>query len=121
MSTIITRTADAATTTPDLVMLHEDASEAASVVHPIIGSEDVDVTLRPARRPTGTLRLLYLTHADATAARELHRAASTFTIDSPDMPWLPARYVPQGAIGRVQQAQNVKRWMIEVGYQELAP
>lgn len=121
MSATITRSIDAVAITPDLVFAFEDASESASLLHPIIGSSEADVTLRPARRPTGQLKLFFLTHDAATAAREFHRAAATYGITSDSMPWLPARYVPQGPIGRVQEEANRTRWTITVAYQELAP
>jgi hypothetical protein len=120
MATVISRSTDAATVTPALVMPFEGEDEAGTVVHRIPGREFPDVTLAPALGSGGTLRLFFLTFADAEAARGFHRAAATFTIAS-DQEWLPAAYVPQGRIRRAQQAENLRRWVLEVPYEEIAP
>ena len=116
--TTIGRSVDAVTITPERVMLFEDDVEAGTLIHEKPGAEYPDATLRPALSPTGTMRLFFLTAADATAAREFHRAAASFTASSVSMPWLPARYVPR-TIRRVQQDRNPARWVLEVTYREL--
>lgn len=92
-------------------------NEARSIVHEIPGSEDVAVTLRPAAPATGTLKLLFMDHASAEAARALHLSAHALTVET-DLDYLPDAYVPQGAIRKLQQ-DSVKRWVLEVPYQEI--
>ncbi|MCZ4301276.1 hypothetical protein [Microbacterium oxydans] len=116
--TTITRNSDAQTIVPDLVLNEwETQNEAQTVVHKILGRPDVDVTLRPAIDAAGTMRLFFLTQAQAEAARLFHLPASTFSVATTDAR-LPARYVPQGQIRKAQQA-NDARWIIEVEFQEL--
>ncbi|MFB4348481.1 hypothetical protein [Microbacterium sp. CR_7] len=118
--TTISRSTDAQTIVPDLVLNEwETENEAQSIVHPILGSADVAVTLRPARDATGVMRLFFLTHAAAEQARLFHTAAATFATSSDDVR-LPALYVPQGGIRKAQQA-NDARWIIQIQYQEIRP
>lgn len=117
--TTISRSSDATTVTPELV-LDEWASdnEPQTRIHTILGRSDVDLTLRPARARTGTLRLLFWDAASAEAARQFHCAAATFTTAN-TLPWVPAAYVPNGSIHPAQQ-QNRSRWILEVPFQEIS-
>ncbi|WP_136024798.1 hypothetical protein [Microbacterium sp. K27] len=119
--TTITRSTDAQSITPDLV-LNEwiTENETQTKVHHILGRPDVDVTLRPASDATGTMQLFFLTHAAAEAARAFHTAAAAFAITGTDVR-LPARYVPQGGIRKAQQQPQDKRWVVEIRFQELRP
>ena len=119
MSAVISRSIDSATVVPGLVMLFEDEAEAGAILHPILGREYPDVTLRPASAASGVLRLFFLTHEEAAAARRFHMAAAVFSLASDTMPWLPARYVAHGQLRRVQQEQQSARWIVEIGYQEV--
>jgi len=121
MSATITRPGATTAVTPDLVMTFEASDETGTVVHPIAGRANPDVTLAEAALSTGTLRLFFLTHDDAEAAREYHRAPAAFTLTAPDMPWLPNHYVVNGPISRAQQEQNTLRWIVEVPFQEVSP
>ena len=118
MSTIITRSTDFATIEP-LLVLHEWVSEAEprTIVHPILGSEDFSVTLRPASMRTGIAQLLFRDADAAESARAFHRAPAVFVASS-DMSWFPASYVPNGVI-RVRPG-NGKHWVLELPFQELA-
>jgi len=116
--TTIARSTDGQTIEPDLVLTEwTTENEAQTIVHHILGRPDVVVTLRPATDAAGTMQLFFLSHAAAEAARQFHLAAATFTITSTDAR-LPARYVPQGGIRKVQQTIS-SRWVLEVAFQEL--
>lgn len=120
MSTIISRSIDATVVEPRMVLdPWESENEPGTKVHSILGRPDVDVTLAPARDRTGTLRLLFWDAVSAEAARKFHTAAATFSAAS-DLPWVPARYVPNGTIA-LRQQPNRNRWVLEVPFQELAP
>ena len=121
MATVISRSIDATTVVPDQVHIFEDDVTPGTVVHDVIGLTYPEVTLRPAKSPTGVLKLFFLTHEAAQLARVFHMTAATFSIVSETMPWLPSRYVPQRSIRRVQQVENPRRWVLEVGYRELQP
>ena len=121
MATVISRSTDAVTVVPDQVQIFEDDVTPGTVVHDAIGLTYPEVTLRPAKSPTGVLKMFFLTHEAAHLARAFHMAAATFSIVSETMPWLPANFVPQGSIRRVQQEESSRRWVLAVGYRELAP
>lgn len=121
MATTITRSTDGTVVTPTLV-LGEWASEdePGTLVHPVLGREYPDVTLRPAQASTGTMRLFFMDFAAADAARRFHRAPAVFRAVT-DIPWLPAAYVPNGPLRRAQQSENMLRWVLEVPFQEVEP
>lgn len=121
MTATITRAGATAAITPDLVLPFEATDETGTVVHPIAGSPYPDVTLAEAAAATGTLRLFFLTHDDAEAARQYHRAPAAFTLSSSDMPWLPQYYVVNGPIRRAQQERQTRRWIVEIPFQEVRP
>lgn len=105
---------------PDLIMSHQDEILGGSIIHAVPGRIYPPVTLRAATAPTGTLRLFFLDATAAQAARDAHLAAVAPTIADESMPWLPQRYV-MTRLSRIQQETNGKRWVLEVGYQEIAP
>lgn len=120
MATTIMRSTDGQQVKPELVLNGwQSDDEPQSRIHTVLGREWPDITLRPAAARTGTIRLLFPTAADAEAARVFHRAAAVFTTTS-DLPWMPAAYVPNGAIRQAQQEQSA-RWVLEVPFQEVAP
>ena len=125
MSTTFSRSIDALTVTVDIVGLDTFESNDAphSIIHDIPGRADgtPDVTLRPALSSSGEISLLFLEYADAEAAREFFRAPATFATDATDQTWLPARFVPEFRISRVQRNENRQRWAFVVGFRELAP
>ena len=88
------------TTTPSLVKSWSSSQEARNVVHTIIGRSDPDITLKPA----GKLFALPL----------------VFVIDSTDETWLDGfRFVANGNISAVLDADDFTSWHISVDYQEV--
>lgn len=120
MTAVITRSTDAATVTPFLVLgPFEDEADGQSIVHDILGSSDSDVTLRPASTPTGSVELFFLTWDDAQAAREFHRAPAVFTLADPDAGFFPSSYI-MTRVSRAQQDARA-RWVVTVEYREVTP
>lgn len=118
VSTTITRSTDDATIAPELVLdQFESSDELGTIVHEILGRETPDITLRPAAPRSGTLRLLFTDAASAEAARKFHRAPAVFSAAS-TLSWVPAAYVPSGAIRTAQQSTG--RWLLEVPFVEVA-
>lgn len=117
----ITRAGSATVITPDLVFPYESSDESGTVLHPIAGRGNPDVSLAEAALPAGVLRLFFLTYEAADAARLFHRAPSAFSLSAPEMPWLPTYYVVIDRIGRAQQETNRARWIIDVPFQEVTP
>ncbi len=106
------------TTSPALVLGFEATQESLNIVHDIIGG-GVGVTLVRPRPRSGTLSLLYLTEADADAARLLHGRETTFTLTDADRPTLTMTYAVNGTIGIALDSQGRRRWTVDVGFQEL--
>ncbi len=120
MSVTISRSSDASTIEVQIVLApYTAADEPQTIAHPILGSAQYDVTLRPARPGQGQMKLLLTTYADADAARKFHRAAATFTASSSDGSPVPAVYVPT-AIGVAQFNEDYDLYEVDVSFQELA-
>jgi hypothetical protein len=121
MSTTITRYSDNASITPATVLPWTESVDFGTILHDIPGrpSGMPDVTLRPARSVSGEMRLFFVTFEDAHAALELHRAASVFLVETDDMPWLPAAYVPVGT-GRLEQdPAALAPWTFTLSWREV--
>lgn len=130
------------TINPTLVLGYESERQARNVVHPILGSQESDVTLRPAGRRTGTLRLFFASGTasgyawvdgyyvpvsdgvdaaeDSKAAEDLHATGEVFTLVS-DLGTVAMSYVvPRG--GRIRRSldeQTRRHWVVEVDFQEV--
>jgi hypothetical protein len=105
------------TSTPDVFTELRTTSAAGTVLHPIIGSTDVDVTLRPSSRRSGTLRLFYVTEAAATTAETMHRAGNPLTLTSTERPWMNMGYVVSGPVELANADPKGKHWTLDVTYQ----
>lgn len=120
MSTTITRDTDSESFEVAMVLTWTDAAEAGTIAHTIPGRYYPDVTLRPAYAPRGSMRLLFMTAAEALAAFDILLAPSTYSTTT-DLAWVPASFVPQGTIERQQQTDGNGRWVIDLGFQEVEP
>lgn len=120
MTTTITRTSDSATTVPTLVLGYATTREGRNVIHDLIGG-DIAVTLVPPRPRAGTLRLFYLTEAEAYAALQLHAEATTFSLVTDDLVHIDMTYVLAGNVGVQLDDETRVQWVTEVDYQEVSP
>lgn len=111
----------AGVTEPALVLGYSSSRESGNIVHPIIGSDDADVTLRPATLRTGTLELLYLDETASADAEQLHAAGAPLVLMTPDRATVAMTYVPVGRIGRSLDPQTRDRWVLSVDFQEVRP
>ena len=107
-----------ATTSPALVLGYETEQESQNIVHDIIGG-GIAITLVRPRPRAGRLRLFYLTEATANAARLLHARETTFTFTDTDLPTIAMTYALNGSISPALEDAGRKRWIVEVGYQEV--
>jgi hypothetical protein len=105
--------------TPTLVLGYEARRESRNIIHELLDSPDVAVTLRPAGRLTGTLVLFFTTQAAALAADAAHKVARVFTFADTDLPGLGMRYVTTNAT-TIALDDGRKRWTVSVPYQEIA-
>ena len=108
--------------TPHLVLGWDSARESRTHVHPVLGRPDPEVTVRPAALRAGTLRLFFLTYAEAAAAEAAHAEAGVWDLDAtPDTPGLVGRYVVAGPLALRTDGEAHARWLLEVGFQEVGP
>lgn len=119
MSATITRNADAASTTPTLVLGYETRREGRNTVHDLIGG-GIAVALANARPRAGTLTLFYPHEADAWAALALFDAETTFTLTSTDRPSIGMTFVTMGSDLALDDRTR-DHWQLDIEYQEVIP
>lgn len=119
MSTI---THSTGTITPRLILGWEATRPARSLVHEVLGRADPDITLRPAGVRSGTLRLLFTTGAEASAAAAVFAIAQTLTITDPDVAQVGMSFVvAEGDIVAQLDPETRRLWTLDVAFQEVAP
>ncbi|UOE43747.1 hypothetical protein [Agromyces larvae] len=106
------------TITPDLIDGYESTSEARNVVHPILGSEDVDVVLRPATLPTGTMVLVMGNEASAAAAEDALRGAHVWSLVT-DRGTVDMSFIVAERITRTLDRDTRDVWLVSFGWQEV--
>lgn len=114
-----TITSGATTITPELVTGWETDQETRNIIHPIIGSANPDVTLKPANLRTGTIELLFLTASDANDARLAHATGGVFQLVSTELSVVDMYYVVSGNINTVLEDSTRNVWTLSVDYQEV--
>lgn len=107
--------------TPQLVLGWQSTQNARTVVHPVIGRPDPDVTLRPHTPRTGQLRMLTLNEADAHALAALHTQGLVLTLTDTDLPALGMSYVASGPVTVALDDATRRRWVVTVDYTEVTP
>ena len=108
--------------TPLLVLGWSAARRSHSLVHPVLGRTDPDVTLRPAGMRTGTLTMLFANAADAAAAEAVFAVAQRLTLADPDVAAVAMTFVvAEGDIAAVLDPETRVRWTLAVPFQEVAP
>lgn len=108
--------------TPSQILGFKSAAESGNILHPVLGSENTDVTLRPARRRKGELQLLFTGAAaeeDSFDAENALRSTSSFTLASDDLATVGMTFTVQGDVRR-DQSDSRKAWTVTFGYQEVS-
>lgn len=109
------------TIVPDLILGYDVSTESNNILHRIIGRTSPDVSLRADSLRTGELRLFFQNRTSAFAARTLHTAASVFTLVDAGMPELNMTYVRRGAMTITLDPETRQRWILTIGFDEVAP
>lgn len=104
---------------PTAVDGYSSSRRSNNVVHIIPGSPNPDVTLRPASLRTGTLRMVFADEDAAKAAEDAHSSGAAFTLTADERPTLAMHYVVSGDVTR--ELGTAGQWVVQVGYQEIAP
>ncbi len=109
--------------TPVLIDGYESERAAGSRVHRILGSANVDVTLRPAGPRRGTLRLLFDDEAMSGAAELALARGEVFTLDVAERASTQMRFViPEGgALSRELDADTRSHWIVAAAFHEVTP
>jgi len=117
----MTTISDGTTTiTPELVVGYEATRDARTVVHQVIGRADPDVSLAADGLRTGSLELLFLTEAAASAGLALHTHPARFTLTEAGMTIPTMTYVRYGALRIRLDPQTQELWLLSVGFREVA-
>lgn len=114
-----TITAGIYTITPDVVDGFSSVRRAGNIMHPVLGSDDVDVTYRPAKLRTGTLRLVFTDESDALEAELLHATGTVFVVASTDRDAVEMTYAVAGDITLDLDDETRDVWFLGIPYQEV--
>lgn len=117
-----TITHSAGVITPRLVIGWETSRPVRTIVHSVLGRTDPDITLRGVGLRAGTLRLLFSTGAEATAAGAVFATPQTLTLTDTDVPAIGMAFVVAGGDLAAQLDPETRRlWTLAVPFQEVAP
>lgn len=108
---------------PEVVDGYEATREVRTIVHPILGRSDPDITFRPAGLRAGTLKLVFGTGAAAEAAEAVLVVPQVFALSDSSVPEVSMSFVvgPEGqATTRALDAPTRKVWVVEVPFQEVS-
>lgn len=97
---------------------YSSAREAASLVHPILGQPESDITIRPAKMRTGTLTFWFEDEQESRNAETAHAEGGAFTLMYTDRPTIEMSYVPTGSIAR--SLDRSAAWVLAVDYTEIS-
>jgi hypothetical protein len=118
----VTTISDGTTTlTPLLVLGWSPTREARSRAHPLIGSPNPDVTLRPHASRSGTLRILCEDESAAAAMEALHTAGLLLTLADPDLASVGMTYAVTGPVNPELDPQTRRRWVVSADFTEVSP
>jgi hypothetical protein len=105
---------------PRQVLGYSSSRESGNLLHKIIGRADVDVSFKPAALRSGTLELLFDTHALALGAEAAHVLPGAFSLTDSDLPLLNMRYVlAPGSIVLDLDDATRQFWTVKVPFQEV--
>ena len=114
-----TITRGATTLTPLDVLGWSLTRKGQTVVHPIIGDTDPDLTVRDAALRSGIVRTLWSTMAAALAASQALAVAGTpWTFTVPETPGLTMRAYVVGDVTEASLDERGTAWVVDVTVQE---
>lgn len=107
---------------PEVVDGYEARRPARTLVHPIMGRDDPDITYRPVGLRKGTLTLVFGTGALAAAAEDALIVPRVYTLTDPDVAEVGMQFVvADGEIVRTLDLETQTVWLLEVPFQEVSP
>lgn len=114
----VTLTNGTATIVPVQVLDYDAEAEHGNIVHRPLGTDDVDVVLRPAGPRSGTFELVMADEAAAAAAELALRTATVWAYTRDDMPSTDMQLIVRGRVRRWRDRATA-RWLVSLGWQEL--
>lgn len=120
MTVTITRATDSATATALALILPYELTDESRNVETDLLNGDLAITLVAPRSASVQLTYFFADEADARAARDLHRAASTFSVNDSSMPSLNMDYA-LGSGGQVLaiDSRGTGQWTLQVSIREV--
>jgi hypothetical protein len=113
-------THSAGTIVPLSMTVWSVGSEARTIMHPILGRRDDDVTFRPAGLRRGTLTFVFASAAAAVAARAVLVVPQQFELAHSDVPEVDMSFVVAGGdVGEV--IGNALEWSLTIPFCEVLP
>lgn len=107
---------------PTIVTALSTGRPVATIVHPILGRDAPDVTVRPAGLRTGSLELGFSGEDAETASADAERllAAGVATIVTDERATLAFSFVAQGTVTRDLEPVTRDAWLVRLDFQEVA-
>lgn len=108
--------------TPSVVNGWRTARDAGTLVHPVLGREDPDVTLRPASLRRGTLTCVFADEAQAIAAEQVMATPQVLVLEDADRVTVSMSFVVAGGEIEVELDKDTSAvWVLSVPFQEVLP
>lgn len=104
---------------PDVMDGFESRRDSQTIVHPILGRPNPDITIRPAMLRTGTLSFVFGSETESFAAEISHAEGGVFKLESSTRDTVQMRYVPVGQITRTLERTTRDTWIVTVDFQEV--
>lgn len=106
---------------PTLVDGYRTARTPRSILHPILGRSDDDVTFRPPSLRKGTLTLVFASEAPAKAAADALLIPQVFTLYDPDIDIDMSFVVAEEDLQPELDDATRKVWIVTTPYREVLP
>lgn len=118
-----TITAGAVTIEPTVIEGFRSSRESRNKLHPILGSAETDVTLRPASRRSGDLTLVFGSadaEADSAEAEAALATGEVYELVPDAVMSIAMSFVVTGSIERELDPQTRTVWLVRFGFMEVA-
>ena len=118
MAVTSTITHDATTLSPIEILGYRSRREGGNLSHPVVGSEVVGITYRPAQLRTGSLTAVFTGEAESLAAENLLATGTEFTLDNAETLTIEMAFSVVGDITR-ELDMRTGFWHVGFGFQEV--
>jgi len=120
-TTITAQDGTGASTNPVEIAEWAPCAESGNIVHELLAPGTIAVTVVGDLPRSGELTLVYTSDDTAEAARQLLGRPTSFVLTDTERPVVGMTFVRRGRITPAIHDALDDVWMIEVGFQEIAP